>query len=411
VFLIRQSKPEDVSTLVKLARTVYFINLPPNEQIILNKIDHSVRCFKAVSGGPKAKSKGQAKAPAKSSGSREGLAASERDSDMFMFSILEPEGGVIGTSQVRAHMGGPGNPNWRMAISEKKFYSKALRFGTTHTVGRLDGDPSGPSEVGGLVLDPGFRGHSKRPGRLISYVRFHLMGLYRASFADTVLAEMMGVVTGEGDSPFWDQFGRKFIPHKYADADRFCQYDRSFITDLLPKEEIYLTLLPMEVVKLVGEVSEETKPARKILENLGFQYRGYVDPFDGGPHLDCPTDQVPLVKWTRRAVVGKPTTLVRCNEQAIISVMNTEGEFRATEVQVEAGETGPVRLLPEAMELLQVSAGDALGFTPLKHFAGKATQADTKAENAGAKVSAKSTKARGASAKANGAKSRRTSRV
>ena len=48
MFLIRQSKPDDASTLHKLARMVFFINLPPDEQIIKGKIEHSVRCFKRV---------------------------------------------------------------------------------------------------------------------------------------------------------------------------------------------------------------------------------------------------------------------------------------------------------------------------------------------------------------------------
>lgn len=370
MFLIRQSKPEDVSTLLKLARTVYFINLPPDERIIAGKVEHSRRCFRKLvgkdEGGRSRKGKPMP---------MDGLAATERDSDSFMFTILDPEGGPIGTSQVRAHMGGPGNPNWRFAITEKRFYSEALRFGTTHTVGRLDGDETGPTEVGGLILDPGFRGHSLRPGKLLSFVRFHFIGLYRQVFADTVLAEMLGHVTSDGDSPFWDAFGRKFIPYKYADADRFCQYDRSFISDLLPKEEVYLTLLPMEIVKLVGQVSGDTAPARRILEHLGFKYRGYVDPFDGGPHLDASTDAIPLVKSTRRGEVGKPGTPEKCKARAIVSTMNTEGDFRATEAPIDAGATGQVRLLPETMELLGVSTGDEVGITLLKQFAGSSKPA------------------------------------
>ncbi|MFO0831220.1 MAG: arginine N-succinyltransferase [Phycisphaerales bacterium] len=364
MFLIRQSKPEDVSTLLKLARTVYFINLPPDERIIAGKVEHSRRCFRRLVGKEETHRARKSKPLP-----MDGLAATERDSDSFMFTILDKEGGPIGTSQVRAHMGGPGNPNWRFAVSEKRFYSEALRFGTTHTVGRLEGDETGPTEVGGLILDPGFRGHSLRPGKFLSFVRFHFIGLYRAVFARTVLAEMLGHVTSDGDSPFWDAFGRKFIPYKYADADRFCQYDRSFISDLLPKEEVYLTLMPMEIVKLVGQVSTDTAPARRILEQLGFKYRGCVDPFDGGPHVDVPTDSIPLVKWTRRAPLAKPVEAAKCRARAIVSVMSHEGEFRATETLVDAPAQGSVRIPTEAMELLGVQAGDEVGITPLKQFA------------------------------------------
>jgi arginine N-succinyltransferase len=388
VFLIRQSKPEDNATLFKLARMVYFINLPPDEQIIAQKIEHSQGCFRRVAHGAadakaakmvKSVKKGKLSktetTPPTSNGSRRkgaaggGLAAMEHESDMFMFSVIEPEtGAVIGTSQVRAHQGGPGNPNWRMRVGEKKFHSPSLGFGTTHTVAQLDGDTSGPSEVGGLIMQPSHRGHKLRPGRFLSFVRFHFMGLHRGLFAPTVLAEMMPPVTSQGDNLFWDTFGRKFIPVKYAEADRFCQHNRAFISDLLPKDEIYLTLFPLEVQNMVGVVSRETIPARRLLESLGFKYRGYIDPFDGGPHIDAITEQIPLVAATRMTEVGKATTDDRCTTAAIVSTLDGEGEFRATETFVEVTKDGPIRLTQEAMELLGVQLGSQLGMTAMGKF-------------------------------------------
>ena len=77
MFLIRQSKPEDVSTLVKMAKMVYFINLPPNEQFILHKIEHSGRCFsELVPGGQEASVR-----PRRSGGEGSGHAAMEHDSE------------------------------------------------------------------------------------------------------------------------------------------------------------------------------------------------------------------------------------------------------------------------------------------------------------------------------------------
>jgi arginine N-succinyltransferase len=210
------------------------------------------------------------------------------------------------------------------------------------------------------------------------------MGLHRALFAPTVLAEMMPPVTSQGDNLFWDTFGRKFIPVKYAEADRFCQHNRAFISDLLPKDEIYLTLLPLEAQNMVGVVSRETIPARRLLESLGFKYRGYIDPFDGGPHLDAVTDQIPLVAATRMSEVGKPTP-------AIISTLDGEGEFRATETFVEVGKDGPVRLTQQAMDLLGVQTGAPLGVTPLGRFG--LTRDEPEAPAAAPKKRAKKSKA------------------
>jgi len=390
LFLIRQSQPDDVSTLSRMAKMVYFINLPPNEQIILGKIEHSNRCFASLGSG--------VSGPPRIPPSRgvTSLTAMEQDSVFFMFSMEDVGGGedgdaragsgrqapqdrLVGTSQVRAHQGGPGNPNWAFKITEKKHYSDSLKFGTTHAVGQLYGDESGPTEIGGLIIQPSYRGHEQRPGRLLSFIRFHFIGLHRALFADRILAEMMAPVTAEGDNIIWDAFGRKFIPVKFAEADRFCQHNRSFIPELLPKEEIYLSLFPLEVQNALGVVSRETIPARRLLESMGFAYRGFVDPFDGGPHLDALTDDVPMIKETRMLSAGKAAKYEQCDTGAIVSCISSDapapggragqrntiaGGFRATQTRVLVdGQT--VRMSANVMNLLGVRPGSRVGFTPV----------------------------------------------
>lgn len=361
MFLIRAAQSKDVSTFLKLARMVYFINLPPDERIIADKVTHSSRCFAKAAGVKEDKPTGKSR---KRSGG--GMAAMETDSDLFVFSLDDLEtGGVVGTSQVRAHQGGPGNPNWSMQLTEKKFFSPALGQGTTHTVGKLYGDETGPSEIGGLILQPSHRGHRLRPGRLLSFVRFHFIALYRHLFADRVLAEMMAPVTTEGDNVFWDHFGRKFVPVKYAEADRFCQHNRGFIPELLPKEEIYITLFPLEVQNMVGVVSRETIPARRLLESLGFRYRNFIDPFDGGPHLDAPTSDISLVKATKPGTLGKPITADRCDGYGIVSVLHKDGQFFAIESPYSLDE-GELRIPQESMMLMKAAPGMASGATPLE---------------------------------------------
>lgn len=361
VFLIRAAHAKDVSTFLKLARMVYFINLPPDERIIADKVSHSSRCFGKAAGVKEDK---PATKTRKRSGG--GLAAMEMDSDLFVFAMDDLEsGGVVGTSQVRSHQGGPGNPNWSMQLTEKKFFSPALGQGTTHTVGKLYGDESGPTEIGGLILQSSHRGHRLRPGRLLSFVRFHFIALYRHLFADRILAEMMAPVSDEGDNVFWDHFGRKFVPVKYAEADRFCQHNRGFIPELLPKDEIYLTLFPLEVQNMVGVVSRETIPARRLLESLGFRYRNFIDPFDGGPHLDAPTEQVTLVKSTKPGTLGKPLAADRCDGYGIVSVLHKDGQFFAIESAYSLHD-GELRIPAESMTLLKAEPGMASGATPLE---------------------------------------------
>lgn len=363
MFLIRQAKPQDVPTLLKLARMVYFLNLPPEERLLAAKVAQSELCFKRLAGSPEAPaSNGSRIRPASG---KDGLSTLDEEGDFFLFTMEElSSGGVIGTSQLRAHQGGPGNPNWSLRIGEKRFHSASLGFGTSHTVVQLHADESGPTEIGGIILQPSHRGHPVRPGRLLSFVRFHLIGLHRRLFADRILAEMMGPVTSEGDSAFWDAFGRKFIPVKFPEADRFCQHNRRFISELLPKEEIYLTLMPLEILNSVGVVSRETIPARRMLENMGFRYRGFVDPFDGGPHLDAVTDDLPVIRDTHTARAGRLVDRDACMQSGIVSTLGEMGEFRAIETPFLLTPKN-IRLPAESAEVLGITSGMSVGVTPL----------------------------------------------
>lgn len=374
MFLVRQALSKDIPDLVRMARMVYFINLPPNEELLANKVDHSQRCFKKAAQGVLAPAvpskpgrKRGMKGPASAASNAAGTAANEHESDLFMFVIEDlATGGVIGTSQVRAHQGGPGNPNWSMQLRSKQFHSATLGQGTTHTVVQLHADETGPSEVGGLVLQPSHRGHPLRPGKFLSFVRFHFMGLHRRLFAERVLAEMAPPVTSEGDNIFWDHFGRKFIPVKYSEADRFCQHNRKFISELLPKEEIYLTLFPLEVQNMVGVVSRETIPARRLLESQGFAFRGFIDPFDAGPYIDAVIDDIPLVKDARTLDIGKPIAASKCADHGIFSTLDAEGNFRAVETACERSGNKGIRLPAEALTTLELVHSDRVGFSPTK---------------------------------------------
>jgi arginine N-succinyltransferase len=126
------------------------------------------------------------------------------------------------------------------------------------------------------------------------------MGLYRELFADRVIAEMMGALTPDSRNLLWEYLGRRFINLDYAEADRFSQQSKEFITSLFPKEEIYVSLLPAVARSLIGRVGPETEPALRMLTRLGFEDHGHIDPFDGGPYLEAQTSKIPLIAATRR---------------------------------------------------------------------------------------------------------------
>ncbi|MGD9690808.1 MAG: arginine N-succinyltransferase [Phycisphaerales bacterium] len=389
MFLIRRAKADDVPTLLKLAKMVHFINLPADREIIQEKVAWSNQCFllaadaevgtaKRRSGESAATSRNGASArgatPTPHGEISSGLRTLTGQSPLFMFVLEDLETkGVVGTSQVVARMGGPGHPNVSLQLAKSQKWSQSLQIGVTHTVARLHLDESGPTEIGGLIVQPSLRGHRLKLGRLLSVVRFHFMGLHRELFADRVLAELMGVISEHGENPFWDHCTRAFINLTFDEADRFCQTSKEFILALFPHEDIYLSLLPPEARNVVGSVGTETAPARRMLERLGFKYYDRVDPFDAGPHLEADMDALAPVAGTRRLRFGEPASgrrAARLSTPAIVSTLDEDGEFRALEAGCSLERNGRVTVAREVMDALAASPGVECGFTPMSAMGG-----------------------------------------
>jgi arginine N-succinyltransferase len=281
MFVIRQATVEDTPTLLKLAKMVHFINLPPDPDIITTKIVRSRKSFG-------------------------GQLESERDR-IFVFVLEDTEtGNLVGTSSIISCISWPGHPHVFLKVRRREHYSEDLQSGQVHVTLQLDTDESGPSELGGLIVGPSYRGHKERLGAQLSLVRFHYMGRHRKWFDDRIVAEMMGAVTPDSRTLLWEYLGRRFINLDYSEADGFSQHSKEFITSLFPHGEIYASLLPAAARNLIGKVGPETEPAKVMLERLGFKECGHVDPFDAGPYLEARLSDVELVTSTKMATLAAP---------------------------------------------------------------------------------------------------------
>lgn len=398
MFVMRRARPDDVSTLLKLAKMVHFINLPADKDIIADKAGWSRECFlkaaetvhgpgrRSSRAGQDERRPGDRGAGPVHGGGRElesGLAAEVSRSDLFMYVLEDTESrGVLGTSQIISKMGGPGRPNVSLKLSRREMFSKSLQMGTTHTVAKLWLDESGPTEIGGLILQPSYRGHKGKLGRFLSLVRFHFVGLFPAFFSDRVIAEMMAPITPDGHNTLWEYLGRRFINLTYAEADGFCQYSKEFITSLMPREEIYLTLLPPEARAVVAQVGPETVPARRMLEKLGFAYHDLIDPFDGGPTLEAATRAIVPVQQTRRLTLGGSVLDGPAQGIAIVSTLDADGEFRAVQTPFAIDAAGQLRLPRAELSALEASPATSVGFTPVEVQAGAETPPDAAVQTA-----------------------------
>jgi hypothetical protein len=197
---MRPAQPEDLDIVLKLARTVHFINLPADKDIIAEKFARSLESFRAAAAG-----KREVAADASDHSATAG-------SPIFMFVIADSETNTcIGTSMIIAKMGTPGHPNVSYELSKREFFSKDLQSGATHTVARLFLDTSGKSEIGGLILGPSMRKNPEKLGKQLSLIRFHFMGAHREQFSDRLLAEMMAPISADGRTA-----SRRYLSHPAA---------------------------------------------------------------------------------------------------------------------------------------------------------------------------------------------------
>ncbi|MCE9618680.1 MAG: arginine N-succinyltransferase [Planctomycetes bacterium] len=334
MFVIRQATLEDLPTLLKLAKMVHFLNLPADRDIIATKI------------------------------SRSRLSFADRQTDtrhrQFMFVLEDAEtGNVIGTSAVIACISWKGWPHVFLEVRKRHFYSNDLQQGQSHVTLEFGTDESGPSEVGGLILAPGYRGHAEKLGSLLSLIRFHFIGLHKKWFAPRILAEMMGPVTPDSRTLLWEYLGRRFINLSYQEADLFCQHSKEFMTNLWPRGEIFASILPPDARALIGKVGEETLAAKAMLDRQGFQVTTHVDPFDGGPYLEADRDSIPMVRQTKEL---KLTALSKreAGVLAFVSHSSKEHGFRAVRTLCQI-RNGGVEISREAAEAIHAREGAKVG--------------------------------------------------
>lgn len=178
-------------------------------------------------------------------------------------------------------------------------------LGTTQEVESLHLEKihDGPTEIGSLFLLPEYRGQGR--GRLLSLARFIFMATYPKRFSEYVIAEMRGMMTDDGECPFWEAIGRHFFKMDFPQADSLSTINKRFIEDLMPRYPIYTSLLSEETRAILGAVHPQTLPALAMLQAEGFEIDNLIDIFDGGPVVRCRRDDIGAVKRTRVAEVAQ----------------------------------------------------------------------------------------------------------
>jgi arginine N-succinyltransferase len=311
MYVLRSVQLKDLKELYKLSKNMVFINLPSDEAMIKSKIESSMRSFKNPS------------------------------KDLYKnyyFFVLENTStkAILGVSMIHAQHGTEEEPHFYLSVGTESKFSQTINTGFVHGTLKLGLDTNGPTEIGGLILDPAYRGHKSKFGKQLSFVRFLYMAINPQRFKPMVHSELMPPFDKNGNSPLWEAIGRRFLNMNYHEADILSRNNKEFILSLFPSENIYQSLLPMEARESIGKVGKETEPVKKMLEGIGFKYTHEVDPFDGGPHYRCPLKDIRPIK---EKIVGRARSVDTINEsnavEVLISLPHPEHDFYAIQTLVE----------------------------------------------------------------------------
>ena len=133
MLLLRDARRSDLSDLLRLARVLDSVNLPADPRALAGIVGRSARSFAGRIADPLGRS--------------------------YVFVLEDPRRRrVLGTSMVIAQHGTRESPCTFLDVTERENYSSTLDRHFRHPVLSLGYHFDGPTEIGGLVVDPSARG-------------------------------------------------------------------------------------------------------------------------------------------------------------------------------------------------------------------------------------------------------------
>ncbi len=289
----------------------------------------------------------------------------DRARALYMFCAEELDSRrVAGAAMIIAQHGTPAAPHYYLHIDSDERYSHTLRKMFRHPFLRLRYSMDGPTEVGGLIVDPAMRRLPEKVGRQLSWVRFLYIAKHRRRFQNRIIAEIMPPLTPDHGNLFWDHYGRRMTGLSFQEADRLSIYDKEFIRALFPDAPLYTFLLPAEVRSFLGAVGEQSRGAVRLLEQAGLRFLDQIDPFDAGPYYGALISELEPVKALRsyRAVTGTVSTAA---DRSFLVAREDRARFRAVMVTTTAPQGRQIVLSGEAIAALGVEEGAIVDVVPL----------------------------------------------
>jgi arginine N-succinyltransferase len=287
----------------------------------------------------------------------------------YMFVLEEPQdGSIAGVCAIKGAVGLT-EPFYNYRIGTLVHCSRELNVFTRMETLYLSNDLTGSTELCSLFLLPEYRVGFN--GKWLSKSRFLFIAQFQQLFTEKIIAEMRGYQDEGGDSPFYEGLGRHFFKMDFNHVDGLTAIGKkSFIAELMPRQPLYVDYLPQSAIDVIGKVHTSTQPARRLLEQEGMYYEGYVDIFDAGPVLQGRVSELRAVRDSVLAVAaqglpaidagemleGAPKDVAHDTEHMLVSNTRLD-DFRMILTRAVPG-AGSVVLSPDELALLRIAAGD-----------------------------------------------------
>ncbi len=295
----------------------------------------------------------------------ETIALAQRD---YMFVMEDTSSGrLAGVCAIKGAVG-LDEPFYNYRIGTLVHSSRELGVFTQMETLYLSNDLTGSTELCSLFLHPDYRIGTN--GKLLSKSRFLFIAQFPHLFTEKLIAEMRGYQTADGSSPFYEGLGRHFFKMDFDIVDDLTSLGKkAFIAELMPRQPLYVAYLPKAAQEVIGKVHLSTAPARRLLEQEGLHFEGYVDIFDAGPVLQARVCELRALRdstLAKIAVAAGTELMCEVSADAALSlpepylISNTVlNDFRVI-VSPARPDGGKITLAQDEQQTLRCSAGESV---------------------------------------------------
>jgi arginine N-succinyltransferase len=331
MLVVRAINANDLEALVELARQVGsgMTTLKPDYKMLGDRLEVACASF------------------------AETIPPEERD---YMFVLEDTDSGrLAGCCAIKSAVG-LDEPFYNYRIGTLVHSSRELDIYSRMDTLYLSNDLTGSTELCSLFLHPDYR--SGNNGKFLSKCRFLFIAQFPHLFTAKLIAEMRGYQAEDGSSPFYEGLGRHFFKMDFNHVDDLTALGKkSFIAELMPRQPMYVAYLPHSAQEVIGKVHNSTVPARRLLEQEGMHFEGYVDIFDAGPVLQGRVAELRAVRQSALAVVD--SAAASSDAEPVIVSNTVLKDFRMILARTNPSD-GKIALTPQDQDALHCHGGDTV---------------------------------------------------